>query len=125
MSADIIRMAKEADVDKELALWDWQIRLLTRFHELAAAAERKKHQTDIERWKAEAATAQKWRALALAKDGSGQSVQLIQQEAAAIEREACAKVCEYIETFEDAEAVSCIAEASAAIRARGNQPPAL
>ena len=57
-------------------------------------AERRKHQADIEAWKAEAAKAERWRSLALGKDPlqPGKVVQAIQQEAAAVEREACAQV---------------------------------
>lgn len=64
----------------------------------AAAKERKKHQADIELWKGEAAKAEKWRAVALAKDPMhpGKAVQLIQCEAAAYEREACAQACEEV-----------------------------
>lgn len=58
--------------------------------EAAIAQERKKHQADIERWKGEAAKAEKWRGLALAKDGDGRMVQVVQAEARAEEREACA-----------------------------------
>lgn len=67
---------------------------LQRFAALATAAERRKHQADIERWKSEAATAEKWRGIALSKDGDGRCVQRIQQEAAEKEREACAKLCD-------------------------------
>lgn len=87
--------------------------MFERFAELVAAKaaqeERKKHQADIERWKGEAAKAEKWRGLALAKDGDGRTVQRIQREAVGAflesreavlsaarseEREACAEVCE-------------------------------
>lgn len=64
---------------------------LERFATLVAAVERRKHQADIEKWKSEAATAEKWRGLALSKDGDGRCVQRIQQEAAEKEREACAQ----------------------------------
>lgn len=47
----------------------------------AAQDERQKHQADIDRWKGEAAKAEKWRGLALAKDGDGRTVQRVQQEA--------------------------------------------
>lgn len=76
---------------------------LQRMCELAAAAERRKHQADIEAWKAEAATAEKWRGMALAKDPMqpGKAVQEIQREAMEREREACAKVCEAEKTGAD------------------------
>lgn len=59
--------------------------MFTRYHfaQMVAAVERRKHQADIERWKEAAATAEKWRGLALTKDGDGRTVQRIQQEAAA------------------------------------------
>lgn len=60
--------------------------------EAAIAQDRKKHQADIERWKGEAAKAEKWRGLALAKDGDGRTVQVLQAEARAEEREACARL---------------------------------
>lgn len=69
---------------------------LQRFAALVAAAERRKHQADIEKWKAEAATAEKWRGLALSKEGDGRCVQRIHQEAAEKEREACAALCDDI-----------------------------
>lgn len=67
---------------------------LERFASLVAAAERRKHQSDIEAWKAEAATAEKWRGMALAKDPMhpGKAVQEIQRESMEREREACAKL---------------------------------
>lgn len=78
------------------------------FAKLVAAAERRKHQGDIERWKEAAVTAQKWRAMALSKDDDGRTVQRIQQEAAAAEREACAMVC-------SGRAMQCESEAQRAI----------
>lgn len=58
--------------------------MFTRYHfaALVADIERRKHQADIERWKAAAATAEKWRGRALSQDGDGRTVQRIQQEAA-------------------------------------------
>ena len=74
----------------------------------AVAAERRRHQADIERWKEAAVTAEKWRGLALSKDGDGRTVQRIQQEATDAERAACAKVC-------DDRAMRCESEAQRAI----------
>ena len=96
---DIIKFAREADVidfrdadsDPHVAQ---MVEFLQRFAALVATAERRKHQADIEKWKTEAATAEKWRGLALSKDGDGRCVQRIQQEAAAKEREACALLVE-------------------------------
>jgi hypothetical protein len=71
-SADVIRFARECglihkDDDEQF------INQLERFASIAEAegaiAERRKNQTDIERWKGEAATAEKWRGLAISKDG--------------------------------------------------------
>lgn len=63
--------------------------------EIVRNAERRKHQADIESWKAQAAQAEKWRGMAHARHGDGQKVvQEIQREAAAYEREACAQLCE-------------------------------
>lgn len=120
---DVIRMAREA----ELCTWtvppDEQVEKWTRFAALVATAERRKHQADIEHWKAQAAQDEKWRALALSKDkrNPAKIVQKIQREAMELERDACAKVCEarYLgdNNREDMEAKAC----AAAIRARGNQ----
>ena len=59
----------------------------------AVEDERKKNQADIELWKAEAAKAELWRGRCLSMDhGDGRTVQQIQAEAVAIEREACARI---------------------------------
>lgn len=73
---------------------------LMEFASEISAAERKKHQADIERWKGEAEKAEKWRALALYKDpvGRGKIVQEIQREAAEHERNLCAKLCDDLAT---------------------------
>lgn len=101
---DIIRMAREAGIEvherKQEARFGMDALIgadstekLQRMCELAAAAERRKHQADIEAWKAQAAMAEKWRGMAHARHGDGQKVvQEIQREAAAVEREACAKL---------------------------------
>lgn len=96
---DVIRMARDAGMES-LSLID--VGYLERFAELVAAAERRKHQADIEAWKAQAAMAEKWRALALAKDPMqpGKVVQEIQREAAAYEREACAQLCEQSDRYQ-------------------------
>lgn len=128
---DVIRMAHEASPDLTwyAAVCDPtqasadEVDFLMRFAALVAAAERRKHQADIEHWKAQAAQAEKWRALALSKDkrNPAKIVQKIQREAMELERDACAKVCEarYLgdNNREDMEAKAC----AAAIRARGNQ----
>lgn len=85
---DILKMAREADCGHESMTLDWIApNGLERFAALVAAKaaqdERQKYQADIERWKGEAAKAEKWRGLALARDGDGRTVQLVQQEAIA------------------------------------------
>ena len=89
---------------------------IERFAELVATAERRKHQADIEKWKTEAATAEKWRGLALSKEEDGRTVQRIQQEATALEREACLRIAD-----DCAEADMHASMAANAIRARGQQ----
>lgn len=87
---------------------------------LAVDAERRKHQSDIEAWKAEAATAEKWRGMALAKDPMqpGKVVQEIQREAVEREREACAQVCDDFE-HPNHEYMAGSVHCAEAIRARG------
>lgn len=86
--------------------------------EKVSAHERQKHLSDIETWKAKAAEAEKWRAMALAKDPMqpGKAVQEIQREAAEKEREACASICDRF-----AQREMNPAECAAAIRARGGK----
>lgn len=104
---DVIRWAREAGIEvhdrkqevrfgMDALIGADSTEKLQRMCELAAAAERRKHQADIELWKGEAAKAEKWRGMALAKDPMqpGKAVQEIQREAAAAEREACAQVCD-------------------------------
>lgn len=94
---DIITMAREAGAlsneryGTELAQEQCRQRLLA-FAALVAEKERKKHQADIERWKGEAAKAEKWRALAMSKDPNPRIVQEVQTEAREEEREACANI---------------------------------
>lgn len=94
-----------------------------------ATFERRKHQADIEAWKAEAATAERWRGMALAKDPMqpGKAVQEIQREAMEREREACAKLADaqlrntsMLMSFPPKSGAAW--EIAAAIRARGQSP---
>lgn len=102
---DVIRWARQADqghAGSEIELFGGgvvSVSTLQRFADMVAAAERRKHQADIEHWKAQAAQAEKWRSMALGKDPMqpGKVVQEIQREAAAYEREACAQLCEQSE----------------------------
>lgn len=122
---------QQARVGLDVLFGDDSTGKLQRMCYLAAAAERRKHQADIEAWKAEAATAEKWRALALAKDPMqpGKAVQEIQREAAAAEREACAQVlCGAADGLEpegkrtnqvDRHVADVLRAKAAAIRARG------
>lgn len=91
--------------------------------EMCAITERRKHQADIEKWKAEAVTAEKWRGLALSKEGDGRCVQRIQQEAAEKEREACAQAIEDMATQYAMGSVEerLLERAAEAIRARSQQ----
>ena len=95
---EVIRMATEAGLlEPGYIHGNTVIAELERFAALVAAAERRKHQADIERWKAKAAQSEKWRALALCKDPMqpGKVVQEIQREAMETEREACAQIAEW------------------------------
>lgn len=116
---DVIRMAREAGMGGMLTDVVCSMAELERFAYLVAASERQKHQADIERWKAEASTAEKWRGIACAKHGDGRTVQTIQQEAAAAEREACALVCEAKDTGRRLTTDYKVLECASAIRARG------
>lgn len=135
---DVIRMAREAGIEfherknhlrigTDILFGDDSTEKLDRFAALVAAAERRKHQAYIEIWKAEAATAEKWRGMALAKDPMqpGKVVQEIQREAMEREREACAIACEVHATsvINDGKqpAWAIANECAAAILAR-NQP---
>lgn len=113
---EIISMAREAGFNP-VAYMGGNLDIFKRFAELVAAAERRKHQADIERWKAEAATAEKWRGLALSKDGDGRCVRRVQQEAAEKEREACALLVEK----KCAENWVSVDKVAAAIRARSKR----
>ena len=89
---EIMSMAREAGLANPMVFFI----AYQRFADLVASAERRKHLTYIEFWKQAAMTAEKWRGFALSKDsgGNGSTVQHLQQEAAAVEREACAKLCD-------------------------------
>jgi len=85
--------------------------LCDRLVELGAAAEREKVQHEL-------LTLEKWKGLALAKDGDGRTVQEVEREAREAEREECAKVCDVLadkHTFEGGYANEC----AFAIRERG------
>lgn len=123
---DIIKFAREAGFVWSL-LQVVDKHRMERFAALVATAERRKYQADIERWKAEAATAEKWRGLALSKEGDGRCVERIQQEAAEKEREACAALCDDMVQEEEGKLVRDYSREGAAmelrtlIRIRGQQ----
>lgn len=122
----VIRMAREACAPE---WWDegtgFHMGLdLERFAALVAAAERRKHQADIEHWKAQSAQAEKWRGMAHARHCNGEKVvQEIQREAMELEREACAQTAERMARLTAAGMDMEIQDAcAAAIRARSVQP---
>lgn len=104
---DVIRMAREAGIEfherknqlrigTDILFGDDSTEKLERFAALVAAEEHRKHQADIEHWKAQAAQAEKWRGMAHARHcDSKKVVQEIQREAMEREREACAQVAEW------------------------------
>lgn len=69
---------------------------LYRFAAFVSSTVLHEHQADIEKWKEAAATAEKWRGIALSKDGNGRTVQAVQAEARAWERNACLEICKAI-----------------------------
>lgn len=87
---DILRKFLDLHPDTPLN-WDVQyaihLRAIKRMLEVAATAER-------EKLKHELLTLEKWKGMALAKDGDGRTVQEIEREAREAEREACAVVVE-------------------------------
>lgn len=111
---EVLRLAREAGVFESVPLP--QLLPLERFAALVAAAERIKHQAGIQRLTTLANTAEKWRGIAMARDGDGRTVQEVQAEAVAAEREACAKVCD--EQASEPECPERAAYCAAAIRAR-------
>lgn len=118
---EVIRMATEAGLlEPGYIHGNTVIAELERFAALVAAAERRKHQADIEHWKAQAAQAEKWCGMAHARHcDSKKVVQEIQREAMERERENIAAEFDrraapstgFYEPHEPAEI----------IRARGNQ----
>lgn len=87
----------------------------------AVAAERAKHQSEIQHLVEKANSAEKWRGVAMARNGDGRTVQEVQEEARAEEREACAKVCDELHDqwrWADDDTISGPSECAAAIRAR-------
>lgn len=127
---DLIRMALEAgmqaNVSKDAvnALGNSvPVQWLDRFAELVAEADRRKHQADIEHWKAKAAQAKKWRGMAHARHcDSEKVVQEIQREAMELERDAWPNLQPVIDWLENGcdpkEAAKELRLHSDAIRAR-------
>jgi Ribonuclease G/E len=92
-SDDIIRMAQEAWGLEFIPESD--VPKLERFAALVAEAER-------EKLKHELLTLEKWKGMALAKNGDGRTVQEIQREAREAEREECAKIAFNAKTYLEA-----------------------
>ena len=124
---DIRRMAVEAGAEQSgedppsMCLCGMDLFMFT---ELVATHLLRKQRVDIERWKAEAATAEKWRGMALSRASGSQVVQHIQREAASAEREACAKVLDQManEAERDGNSIDIVAyyrSQAKMVRARG------
>lgn len=95
---EVLKLALEAGlIPPYLVLFDGQIAGIERFAALVAASERIKHQSEIQRLTELANAAEKWRGIAMARDGDGRTVQQVQAEARADEREMCAQVCDELE----------------------------
>lgn len=131
----VIRMAREAEMEanespKAVKALGHSVPLLwlERFAALVAAAERRKHQADIEHWKAQSAQAEKWRGMAHARHCDSQKVvQEIQREAMELERDACAQLVSDTKEWRGKNWFSTLCPKTkeaiaAAIRARGGQP---
>ena len=94
---DIIRMAQEAGFGTLLTgndlptMWHGQdLCMLEKFAALVAAEERKSIAIEMQQLRDAAMTAEKWRGIAVARDGDGRTVSTIEREAAAAERKDCA-----------------------------------
>lgn len=128
---EVLKLAREVGIvaihADGASNWSEEVEVLERFAALVAAAERIKRQSEIQRLTALANTAEKWRGIAMARDGDGRTVQQVQAEARAEEREACAKVCEDIDVERTEYCMSVYEEGEQykssvieAIRARGS-----
>ncbi len=103
---DIIRMANEAWGEPVGKPWaETTLIPLARFAALVAAAERQKLQHEL-------LTLEKWKGMALAKDGDGRTVQEIQREAREAERE---KFCSDLRGLHDVYSLQSVST----IRAKG------
>lgn len=96
-----------------------------KFAALVADAERIKYQSEIQRLTELANTAEKWRGIAMARDGDGRTVQQVQAEARAAEREECAQICDELVSpsrlSDPARSwMTGTTDCAAAIRARGS-----
>ena len=90
---DIIQWAREAARQPERVYAPDEVEFLEALASLVASATRRRYQAEIERWQTEAATAEKWRGIALTKAGIDRSAAAaLRQEGANVEREACAKI---------------------------------
>jgi hypothetical protein len=105
--SEVVRLAYEAGCKSIIVPEEW-----FRFAKLVAAAERGK-------LKHELLTLEKWKGMALAKDGDGRTVQEIEREAREAEREACAKVCDDLVLAHPGRADLTAQQCAVAIRKRG------
>lgn len=90
---EIISMAREAGVaglHPSMGIREADLIAIERFAELVAAEERKSIAIEMQQLRDAAVTAEKWRGIAVARDGDGRTVSTIEREAAAAERKACA-----------------------------------
>ena len=109
---DVIQWAREAARQPERVYAPDEVEFLEALASLVASATRRRYQAEIERWQTEAATAEKWRGIALTKAGIDRSAAAaLRQEGANVEREACAKI-------NDAKAERLAQEAEDAARER-------
>ena len=96
---DIIQWAREAARQPERGYAPDEVEFLEALASLVASATRRRYQAEVERWQAEAVTAEKWRGIALTKAGIDRAVaEALRQEGAAAEREACASIVENADT---------------------------
>lgn len=131
---DIIRMAQAAGFGTLLTgnglptMWHGQdLSMLEKFAELVAAEERKSIAIEMQQLRDAAVTAEKWRGIAVARDGDGRTVSEIEREAAEAERKACADLIEQTEQYSSSpKAIYIIShqariEQGKLIRARGQE----
>lgn len=117
---DMIRWAREAQLPESLVAHPGVKFAMQKAYAAGQAAERQILLSEIQRLTSLANTAEKWRGIALSRDGDGRTVQQVQEEARAEEREACALECIEIANDENItpSAEACAYDCAEAIRAR-------